>query len=161
MSQSFTFTPENRHKLEQILKSYPDQRAAMLPTLYLAQQQLGYVSMDAEHHVAEVLEVPVADVHEVMTFYTLFFRESPGRHHIRLCTSLSCWIRGCEKIQDHLERKLGVPEGERTADARVSWEAVPDCLGACEAAPMMQFDGSYYGNLTPERVDRLLEPVRK
>jgi len=157
LKSSFEFSPENQEEFQDILRRYPIKRAALLPTLHLAQEQNGYISEAVEAYVAEILEVPPVDVREVLTFYTLLHREAPGRHHIRVCTSLSCWLRGSERISRHLEQCLQVRSGEVAPDGAFSWEVVPDCLGACEIAPMLQLDKDYYGNLTPERVDELLK----
>jgi NADH:ubiquinone oxidoreductase subunit E len=97
------------------------------------------------------------DVREVVSFYSLFNQKPLGKHHIRLCTSLSCWLRGCDEMKTHLREKLGVEEGEVTADGDYSWEAVPDCLGACELAPMLQLDDYFEGNLTSEKIDTILK----
>ena len=156
MSPAFEFTPENLERFEEILGRYPQKRAAMLPTLHLAHQQQGLITPEIEQYVARILEVPLVDVHEVLTFYTLFFRRPMGRHHIRLCMSISCWIRGASQVKDCLARTMGVASGEITPDGSLSWEAVPDCLGACELAPMMQLDKDYHGNLTPERINSIL-----
>ena len=157
MSSPFEFTSENQERFQQILARYPNKRAAMLPTLHLAHEQQGYITPEVEETVAELLEVPLVDVHEVLTFYTLYFRQPMGRHHLRLCMSISCWLRGSDRIKEHLKNKLGVKSGAITKDGSFSWEAVPDCLGACEMAPMMQVDEDYHGPLTPERVDQILE----
>jgi NADH-quinone oxidoreductase subunit E len=160
MSSAFEFTAENQKTFETILKRYPKKRAAMLPALHLAQQQQGHISPEIEEYVAGLLNVPLVDVREVTSFYSLFMERRPGRHHIRLCTSLSCWLRGCDEIKDRLREKLGVENGETTEDGEISWEAIPDCLGACELAPMIQLDGYFEGNLTPEKVDEILEKVK-
>ncbi len=157
MSSSFEFSAENQERFQQILSRYPKKRAAMLPALHLGHEQQGYISPEVEEYVAQLLEVPLVDVHEVLTFYTLYLQRPMGRHHIRLCMSISCWIRGCDEIRDHLRGKMGVESGSITENGTFSWEAVPDCLGACELAPMMQLDKDYHGPLTPEKVDKILE----
>lgn len=157
MSANFEFTPENLEQFQEILSHYPKTRAAMLPTLHLAHQQQGFITPEVEQYVARILEVPLVDIREILTFYTLFFRRPMGRHHIRLCMSISCWIRGANQIKDDLARTMGVPSGEITEDGNFSWEAVPDCLGACELAPMMQLDKDYHGNLTPDRLTSILD----
>lgn len=161
MNAPFQFSAENRKEFADILKRYPEKRAAMLPTLHLVQRQLGYVSVEAEEYVAQLLEVPVVDVHEVVSFYTLFFRKPMGRHHIRLCKSISCWIRGCDDMERILEEKLGVKEGEGTSNGQITWESVPDCLGACELAPMLQLDGYFEGPLTADKIDEILARTGK
>jgi NADH-quinone oxidoreductase subunit E len=161
MSTSFQFTSDNQKRFAQILKRYPNKRAAMLPTLHLAQEQNGFISPEIEEYVASCLEVPVVDVREVTSFYTLYFRKPMGRHHIRVCGSLSCFIRGSDRISAHLREQLSVEPGEVTPDGEFSWEEVPDCLGACEQAPMMQVDGYFEGPLTPDRVDEVLQKKRQ
>ncbi|HXK59632.1 MAG TPA: NAD(P)H-dependent oxidoreductase subunit E [Acidobacteriota bacterium] len=157
----FEFTPENQREFEEILTKYPERRAALLPALHLAQLQNGYISPEVEDYIARIMELPIVDVREVVSFYSLYFRRPMGRHHIRVCMSLSCMLRDCKSIRDHLHKRLGVPPGGVTSDGSFSWEAIPDCLGACEIAPMMQLDGEYYGNLTPEKVDEILEKAKE
>ena len=154
---SFEFTAENLAEYQAILKRYPVRRAALLPTLHLAQLQHGFISPEIEDYVASLLEIPVVDVHEVVTFYSLFFKRPMGRRHIRVCMSISCMLGDCAGIRDHLQKRLGVAPGNVTDDGGFSWEAVPDCLGACEMAPMMQLDGEFYGNLDAKKVDEILE----
>ena len=160
MSAAFEFTPENQQRFEQIISQYPRKRAAMLPTLHLAQEQNGHISPEVEAYVADLLEVPVVDVHEVLTFYTLFSDKPRGRHHVRVCGSLSCWIRGSDDVSKALREKLGIEDGEITEDGRISWETVPDCLGACEMAPMIQVDGHFEGNLTEEKIEQIVDELK-
>lgn len=155
MNSRFEFTPENRKTFENVLRRYPVKRAALLPALNLAQLQQGYISPEVEAYVAELLEVPPVDVHEVVTFYTLYKRRPMGRNHILLCTNIACWIRGSDSIREHLCRKLGVGPGGVSAEGKFSWQTV-ECMGACEMAPMMQMGKDYHGHLTPERVDEIL-----
>lgn len=161
MSTTFEFSPENQKIFEKILQKYPEKRAAMLPTLHLAQQQHGHISAEIEEYVAQLLEVPVVDVHEVITFYSLLTRKPLGKHHIRVCTSLACWVRGCDEVREYLREKLGIEDGEMTEDGEFSWESVPDCLGACELAPMLQLDGYFEGNLTGEKIDQIIERKKR
>jgi NADH-quinone oxidoreductase E subunit len=161
MSTTFEFTPENQKIFETILRKYPKKRAAMLPALHLAQQQQGYISPEVEEYLARLLEVPVVDVHEVISFYSLFVQKPLGKHHIRVCTSLACWVRGCDGVKDYLREKLGVEDGEMTEDGNFSWESVPDCLGACELAPMLQLDDYFEGNLTRDKIDEMIERKKR
>ena len=160
MNSSFEFTPENQNRFEQILKRYPRKRAAMLPALHLAIEQIGYISEEVEKKVSDLLEVPLVDVREVVSFYSLFNQTKLGKHHIRVCTSLSCWIRGCDHVREQLRNKLGIEDGEVTGDGEISWESVPDCLGACEQAPMLQLDGYFEGNLTEEKIDEIVASLK-
>jgi len=156
---TFQFTPENQKRFKDILSRYPRKRAAMLPTLHLAQEQNGHISPEVEEFVAGQLEVPVVDVREVLSFYTLFFDKEMGRHHIRVCCSLSCWLKGSDEVTAYLREKLGIESGEVTEDGRISWEGVPDCLGACEIAPMMQVDKYFEGDLTREKIDEIVKKL--
>ena len=132
----------------------------MLPTLHLAQEQNGHITPEVELYVAEQLEVPVVDVREVLSFYTLFFDKPMGRHHIRVCCSLSCWLKGSDEVTAYLRDKLGFEDGAVSADGRLSWESVPDCLGACELAPMMQVDKYFEGDLSREKIDEIVKKLK-
>jgi NADH-quinone oxidoreductase subunit E len=138
---------------------YPDKRGALLPVLHMAQDTFGYVSLEVEVYVASLFGLSPAHVHEVVTFYTLFFRAPRGRHVIAVCHNLSCHLAGAPRILAHLKERLGIEIGETTDDGRITLQAV-ECLCACEAAPMMQVDDHYQLNLTPDRVDRILETLR-
>ena len=138
---------------------YPERQAALLPVLRMAQETFGYVSPEAEVYVAGLFGMTPAHVHEVVTFYTLFFQRPVGRHVIAVCHNLSCALRGAEGIVGYLEERLGVEAGETTPDGRVTLLRV-ECLCACEVAPMMQVDDEYVGPLDRAAVDRVLEGLR-
>src|SRR3990170_516236 len=131
------FTPEQLAEVGRLQGLYPDKRGALLPVLHLAQEVYGYVSPEVEVYVAELFELSPAHVHEVVTFYTLFFQRPVGRHVISVCHNLSCSLRGAEDVVAYLEERLGVEAGETTVDGRITLLRV-ECLCACEAAPMMQ-----------------------
>jgi NADH-quinone oxidoreductase subunit E len=150
------FTAEQLNEVRRLQALYPDKRGALLPALRLAQEVFGYVSLEVEEYVAGLFEMSPAHVHEVVTFYTLFFQKPRGRHVVSVCHNLSCHLLGSKSIVEHLTRRLGVEVGETTADGRVTLLTV-ECLCACEQAPMMQVDERYEGLLTPEKVDRILE----
>jgi NADH-quinone oxidoreductase subunit E len=120
-----------------------------------AQDTFGYISLEAEVYVAGLFDLSPAHVHEVVTFYTLYFQKPKGRHVVAVCHNLSCHLAGAPKILAHVKRALGIDVGETTDDGRVTLQSV-ECLCACEAAPMMQVDDRYELNLTPEKVDRIL-----
>jgi NADH-quinone oxidoreductase subunit E len=138
---------------------YPDRQAALLPALRMAQETFGYVSPEVEVYVAELFELSPAHVHEVVTFYTLFFQRPVGRHVLSVCHNLSCSLRGAEDVVAYLQERLGIEAGETTADGRVTLLRV-ECLCACEAAPMMQVDEAYVGPLDRGVLDRVLEGLR-
>jgi NADH-quinone oxidoreductase E subunit len=138
---------------------YPDKRGALLPVLHMVQDTFGHVSLEAEEYVAGLFGLSPTHVHEVVTFYTLYFQQPKGRHVVAVCHNLSCHLAGAQDILRHLEARLGVRRGETTGDGRVTLQAV-ECLCACEAAPMMQVDDRYELDLTPEKCDRILQDFR-
>jgi NADH-quinone oxidoreductase subunit E len=149
------FSPEQVAEVRRLQGLYPDKRGALLPVLHMAQDTFGYISLEAEAYVAGLFELSPAHVHEVVTFYTLYFQKPKGRHVVAVCHNLSCHLAGAPKILAHVKRALGIDVGETTDDGRVTLQSV-ECLCACEAAPMMQVDDRYELNLTPEKVDRIL-----
>jgi len=153
------FTAEQLDEVRRLQALYPDQRGALLPVLTMAQETFGYVSLEVEEYVAGLFGLSPAHVHEVVTFYTLYFQQPKGRHVVSVCHNLSCHLLGAKSIVEHLTRRLGMEVGETTADGRVTLLTV-ECLCACELAPMMQVDDRYEGQLTPEKVDRILEGLR-
>jgi NADH-quinone oxidoreductase subunit E len=155
-AKSPQFTPEQIAEVQRLQALYPDRRGALLPVLHLAQDAFGYISLEVEEYVAGLFELTPAHVHEVVTFYTMFFQEPKGRHVVSVCHNLSCHLMGAKTIIDHLKQRLGIEAGETTKDGKVTLLTV-ECLCACERAPMMQVDDRYEGNLTNEKVDRIIE----
>jgi NADH-quinone oxidoreductase subunit E len=154
------FSAEQLAEVRRLQSLYPDKRGALLPVLHLAQEVFGgYISLEVEEYVASLFDLSPAHVHEVVTFYTLFYREPKGRHIVSVCHNLSCHLMGAKGIVEHLTRRLGVEVGETTPDGRVTLLTV-ECLCACEQAPMMQVDDRYEGHLTPDKVDRILDGFR-
>ena len=153
------FTAEQLAEVGRLQGLYPDKRGALLPVLHLAQDAFGYVSLEVEEYVAALFELSPAHVHEVVTFYTLYFQKPKGRHVVSVCHNLSCHLLGAKGIIEHLERTLGIAVGETTSDGKVTLLSV-ECLCACEGAPMMQVDDRYEVNLTPEKVDSILEGLQ-
>jgi NADH-quinone oxidoreductase E subunit len=153
------FSPEQLAEVRRLQGLYPDRRGALLPVLHMAQETFGHISLDVEAYVGELFGLSAAHVHEVVTFYTLYFQEPKGRHVVAVCHNLSCHLAGAPDILAHLRGRLGVEPGETTDDGRITFQAV-ECLCACEAAPMMQVDDRYETNLTRDKVDRILESLR-
>lgn len=154
------FTPEAIKRCEEIFGRYPARRAALLPVLHLAQEQFGYVSREVEEYVAGVMELPVSDVHEVVTFYTLLHQRPIGKYHFQVCRNIACHLLGYDNILQRLRERLGISSGETSADRRYSIETV-ECLAACEMAPMLQLNDDYIGRLTPEKVDQIIEGLKE
>ena len=158
-ARSPEFGAEHLAEVRRLQGLYPDKRGALLPVLHLAQDTFGYVSLEVEEYVAGLFELSPAHVHEVVTFYTLYFQQPKGRHVVAVCHNLSCHLLGAKGVIEHLTQKLGVKVGETTPDGRVTLLSV-ECLCACEQAPMMQVDDRYEGYLTPEKVDGILGGLR-
>jgi NADH-quinone oxidoreductase subunit E len=156
----FAFAPANEAKFQELLPKYPTKRAVILPALWLAQEQEGYITVEAMEYVAKRLEQPAVGVFAVVEFYTMFKTEPMGKHHIQLCRTLSCAMRGYEDMQALIERKLGIGPGEKTPDGTFSFELV-ECLGSCGTAPMMRMDNRYWENLSSDKLERILDACKQ
>ena len=153
------FSPETLKKFEETLSRYPKKEAAMLPVLYLAQQEFGYLSPDAIDYVAKLMGQSPAKVHGVVSFYTMYNMKPIGRHHIQVCRTLSCALGGAEKITDFIKKKLVIELGQTTSDGRFTLSEV-ECLASCGTAPMMQVNDDYYENLNEEKVTEILDSLK-
>ena len=152
---TISFSEAQVAEVRRLQSLYPDARGALLPVLHMAQETFGHISLEVEEYVATLFDLSPAHVHEVVTFYTLYFRERPGRHIVAVCHNLSCHLLGAKDIIQHMKERLGVEPGETTPDGKVTFLTV-ECLCACEQAPMMQVDDRYEGLLTTEKVDLIL-----
>ncbi len=133
-------------------------RSALVQALVAAQEQNGgWVSADLMDGIADYLDVPQVWVYEVATFYGAIETEPVGRHSISVCTNISCMLCGSEKIVEHIEKKLEIRSGETTSDGRIFLKREEECLAGCVGAPMMLVNGHYHENLTPEKVDEILD----
>ncbi len=154
-------------EIDQILSKYPPEQkqSAVLPLLYIAQQEYGYCTPDAIREVSEIAGVEPTEVDAVVGFYTLFFDHPVGRHVVQICNDLPCALRGSEQFLEHACKKLSVDKhpvehgGATTADGRFTLESVV-CLAACDKAPVMQIDLEYFERLAPEEFDRIIGEVR-
>lgn len=153
------FSEKTRKKFEQILRKYPRKEAALLPALYLAQEEFGYLSPEAIQYVAELMEIPSPQVYGVATFYTMFNKEPVGKYHIQVCDNISCSLKGADGLVGYLKEKLGINVGETTPDKKFTLSTV-ECLGFCENAPAMQINDDYYPDLTTEKIDEILEKLK-
>ncbi len=157
------FSEEAEAEFQELLTRYPNTLAAMLPALFIAQREFGWVSVEVMDYVAERLDVHPTRVLNAATFYTMFNKQPVGKCHIQVCTTLTCAIRGAYELIDHLEEKLGVRLGETSADGHYTLTEA-ECLASCGTAPMFQVtysDGEieYFENLSPDRVDEVLEEL--
>ncbi len=154
------FSKKTRKKFKEIMNRYPEERAAILPVLYLAEKEFGQISQRGEIYIGKLLKIPPVKVHEVLTFYTLIAHKPRGKYHFQVCRGLSCDLCECEKITNYLSNKLNIKVGETSADLKFTLTPV-ECLGACETAPMMQLNEDYYCNLTEKKIDEILKDIPK
>ncbi len=155
----FKFTEENLKKIDDVLKKYPVKKPAVMPVLYIAQEQNGYISNEVINEVAKILEITAEEVLGVVTFYTMYFQKPMGKHHIQVCTNVSCMLRGAYPIWDKVREKLGIENGGVTADSQFSLEEV-ECMGSCGTAPMIAVNEDYYENLDVQKVEEILESLK-
>jgi NADH-quinone oxidoreductase subunit E len=150
---------ELRKAICDCLPRYPTKQAATLPALHLVNERLGYVPIQAVVEVAELLELAPAQVQDTLSFYGLFKQDKPqGRYRVWVCRSVVCAACGGEDLLSYLSEKLGIQPGETTPDGRVTLE-FGECLGVCDAAPVILVNDTRYGNMTKEKVDSLLADI--
>lgn len=154
------FPEELRERLNAIVESSETKQSALIPVLREIQNKYGYLSNESMEETAGMLGLPPASVQNVATFYTMFFRQPVGKHVIWLCRTLACALRGAEEVEHYMCRKLGVETGGTTADGSITLMEA-ECLASCGTAPVMLVDEKLEENLTRERVDRLIEELRK
>ena len=146
-------------ELNEIRQKYPDASAALLPALYIAQREFGYLGADAYEAVSDALGVPKAIARGVGTFYAMYKHKPMGRHVVQLCTNVSCMILGAEKLSDFLKNKYGLEPGGTTPDKRFSL-VIMECIGACGTAPAMLVNDDFYENLTEKYIEEILEKYK-
>ena len=144
-----------RQQITSLRAMYPERQSALLPAIYVAQGELGYVPDEAMDEVAQLLDLPAVEVGSVVSFYTMFHRQPVGKNIISLCTNLSCHLLGSDTLADYLSKKLGIANGETTPDGKFTLEFV-ECLGACDHSPALLVNGVLNGPMTTEKVDQLL-----
>lgn len=147
-------------EIDDILSRYPVKRSALLPLLYLAQQEQGYVTESAMQEIAAILKLTPPQVYETATFYTMLNLKPVGKFHIQVCKSLMCALVGSDTLIGWIGAKLGIKPGETTTDNLFTLSAV-ECLAACGTAPMMQINDDYYERLTEDKLDRILADLRQ
>ena len=145
-------------KVDKEASKYPSRRAAVKSALRYCQEEVGWVSNGVVTAVATHLGLEPIEVYEVATFYDMFYTEPGGRHRIRVCTNVSCMLRGAETIVNHLKEKLGIKVGETSPDGRITLLEA-ECLAACGGAPMLVCGNQYFENLTTDKLDSLLDQL--
>jgi NADH-quinone oxidoreductase subunit E len=158
-SKSTLLSAHTREHIELWVAKFPPgrQRSAVLAALRAAQEQNhGHLTTELMDAIAQYLQLPPIQVYEVASFYSMFETRPCGRHHLSVCTNISCLLRGGEQILAYVEAKLGIRAGQSTADGRIFLKREEECLAACTGAPMLMVDHLYHENLTPEKVDQIL-----
>src|SRR5262245_35547264 len=149
----------NEKKLDEFITHYPVKRSAILPALYLAQAEHGYVTDEDIKYLAKRLDMRVNEVEEVVTFYTMYSRQPVGKYKLQVCRTLSCMLLGAEQLTDRISRKLGCPLGGTTPDGKFTLSEV-ECLGYCDLAPVLQVNFDYHEKVTPESVEKLIDTLK-
>lgn len=154
------FNEENLKKLEETRSHYPTARAALMPTLWLAQEQFGWLSHDVMRYVGEVLDIPFEHVLGVAEFYTMYNKKPVGKYHLQVCTNVSCMLCGGYDVLDYIANKLDIKVGDTTPDGKITLSEA-ECLGSCGTAPMMQVNNYYEEDLSKDKIDALLDKYTK
>lgn len=150
-----------RHEIDHWVAKFPPdrKRSAIIAALHAVQHEARYLTREQMDLVAEYLQLPPVQVYEVATFYSMFETRPVGRHHISVCTNISCMLCGGDEMLAHVEKRLGIKAGESTTDGRFFLKREEECLAACNNAPMMMVDHVYHENLTLEKVDGILDDL--
>jgi len=151
-----------REEIDHWVAKFPKdrKRSAVISALHAAQHENhGFLTPDIMDAVAAYLELPAIQVYEVASFYSMFETKPVGRHHVSVCTNISCMLRGSAEVVDHVEKKLGIKTGESTPDGRIYLKCEEECLAACTGAPMMMVDHVFHENLTPTVIDKVLDEL--
>lgn len=156
---SFKFTEENLKRIQESRKKYPTPLAAVMDTLWIAQDQNGYITNEVMEEIASVLEIDKVLVLSAATFYTMYHKKPMGKHHIQVCTNVSCMLRGGYEIWKQIKEKYGIDNLGVTDDGNISIEEV-ECMGACGYAPMIAINEDYYEDLTKEKVEEILGTLK-
>ena len=156
--QKYIFTEQQEKEITQILAKYPDKTSALLPFLTLVQRADRVVSPEAMVAIGKKLDVSPAYVQSVMSFYTMYHTKKVGKYMILFCINISCQLNGCDKLLNHTAKKLNIKVGETTSDEKFTLHR-EECLAACTEAPMMRVNDTYYGNLTEQRIDEIIDSL--
>lgn len=152
------FSEAASKEYQNILKKYPEARAALLPVLHLAQREFGWISHDVMRYLSELMDLPVTEIFDTATFYTMFKTKPGGKYHIQLCSTISCALRGSRQLFEHISQKYEIGDGEVSADGKFSLLKV-ECLGSCGTAPVVQINDDYYEDMTVEKLDSVLNDL--
>jgi NADH-quinone oxidoreductase E subunit len=145
-------------QIQSLMDRYPGRRSALIPALQMAQKEAGYISPETVCEIARLFNLTPNEVNEVASFYTMFYKKPVGKYVIQVCTNLSCMICNAEKVMEHLTQRLGIRPGETSPDRKYTLVEV-ECLGSCGTSPVVQINDTYYEELTPEKLDQILDSL--
>jgi NADH-quinone oxidoreductase subunit E len=145
-----------RQKIDVLVARYPERRSALIPSLQVAQIEAGYLSPEVITEVAEIFDLTANQVYEVASFYTMLYKRPVGRYVLQVCTNISCLLCNSDSIMAHVQKRLGIKPGETTPDRRFTLLEV-ECLGSCGTSPVVQINDDYHENLTPAKLDEILD----
>ena len=154
------FSEEFETRFAEMLTHYPIKRSVLVPTLLYMQDELGYLTEEAIEEIAQRLELPVLEIRNVISYYSMLTTKPRGKYNVQVCTNVSCMARGAEKVFEHCKEKLGIGHKGTTPDGMFSLEEV-ECIGACSWAPAAQVNYDFHENLTPEKLDGVIEQYKK
>lgn len=147
-----------KQRMRDLAERYPVARSAVMPALHIVQQEEGYITADGLQAIATVLGMTTDDVESVATFYTMYYQKPQGQKVVKVCNSISCYLRNCDPLIAHLEQRLGIKRGETTADGRYTLMAV-ECLASCSTAPVLQVNDEFVENVSLEKADALFNSL--
>jgi len=153
------FSEARLTEIDALIKRYPSAKSVLMPVLYMAQEDFGYLSMETQEMIADVLGLKIMEVREVVTFYTMFKEQPHGKYLLEVCTNASCMLNGADALYAHMKDTLGINPGEITEDGLFSISEV-ECAGACAGAPVVQVNNMYHEKATAESMDDLITKVR-
>jgi len=147
-----------KQRMRDLTERYPVARSAVMPALYIAQEEESYITREGLQAVADAIGLTIDDVESVATFYTMYHQQLPGKKVIKVCNSISCYLRNCDSLVEHLENRLGIKRGETTTDGNYTLVTV-ECLASCGTAPVLQVNGEFVENVTLETADALVDEL--
>jgi NADH-quinone oxidoreductase subunit E len=158
-NQDHKLSGEARQHILELKREYPNSRSALLPALHVVQQEFGFVPDGPMTEVAELLDILSSDVEQVMTFYRMYNQKPVGRFHVKVCDSISCYLRGSDRLIEDGKQKLGIDLNETTADGQITLSKT-ECLGSCGTAPCLQVNDEFLYNVTPAQFNEVLETLK-
>jgi len=154
------FSAEFEQRFTEMVTHYPSKRSVLVPTLLYAQDEVGHLSDEVIAEIAQRLDLKELDVRNVISYYSMLTTKPRGKYNVQICTNIACILRGADKLYHHCQDKLGIRHKQTTPDGQFSLEEV-ECIGACSWAPAMQVNYDFHENLTPEKVDAILDGYKK